>query len=423
MQVAVTANGLERQIKVDVPAQRIDQEVQNRLVSLQRRVRVDGFRPGKVPFKVVQSRFGSEVRQEVFDEVLRSTFFEVISQERLRPAGNPQFKLLSHDPGQDLQYTATFEVYPDFEVKLPPKLKISKPLVDITDADVDKMMERLRTQRKSWVEVQRPAQKDDRILIDFIGTIGGVAISGGEAKAYPVVIGSGMLTAGFEDHLIGMQAGYSRGFDLTFPMDYRATELAGKEVHFEVTAVSVEESRLPAFDADFLKSFGVTDGGISAMKTETRRSMLRELEQAIKERIKKQVMDALMESNSITLPQALVDDELGRMKQQLRAGAVSDDAQLLESSRHRVTLGLIIAEIVRKNQFKVDPSKLRAQIEAVAASYDDPAEVIRWYYGNQERLTGVEALLLEDQAVEWVVSQAEVTLQPLNYYDVVGEAI
>ncbi len=418
MQVQVQANGLERRLTVALPLEQINKEIENRLKSLSKKSKVDGFRVGKVPLKVAERKWGSSVRQEVHNDLIKSSFYEAISQEKLRPAGAPHFELNPESADAELKYTATFEVYPEFEVKIPENLQVNKPVTTISDADIDAMADKLRQQRKTWETVDRAARLGDRVVIDFEGRIHGEEFEGNKASAFPLELGSGSLIAGFEDKLVGAKAGDHVGFDVDFPADYRVADLAGKPAHFAITVGSVTEAKLPEVDEDFIKSFGVPDGTIEAFRKEVKATMERELEQAIKDRVKGQVLDALIAANPIDLPKALIDDEIARMKEQ---SGQQGGAGMEEHARRRVSLGLIIAEIIKKNQFKADPAKVRKIVEAQAATYERPEEVVQWYYARRERLGNVEALLLEDQAVDWLVQQGEVKEQPTPFAELVGK--
>ena len=426
MQVEVTANGLERRLTIAVPAEKFDQEIKTRLKSLSQQVRLDGFRAGKVPFKVVERRWGGSVRQEVRNDLMQSSFYEAINQEQLRPAGLPRFELQQEAPGTGLKYTATFEVYPEFELQVPTNLKVEKPTTEISEADIDAMVETLRKQRSTWAPVTRAARQGDRMVLDFEGSLDGAEFPGNTAKDYSVVLGSGSLIASFEEKLVGLEPGQESDFDVEFPADYRVQDLAGKRVHFKVKVHEVAETKLPDLDEAFFKSFGVQGGGMPAFREEVKATMGREAEQAVKERVKTQVMDALMAANPIQLPKALIDEEVARVKEHAgelnlaAQGGAELDKALEERARRRVALGLIIAEIILKNQFKADPNKVRAAVDAVAATYEHPEEVVKWYYTKRERLSNVEALVLEDQAVEWLVQQAEVSEKPLPFQELVS---
>lgn len=419
MQVEVISNGLERRLTVAVPAQQYDQEIANRLKSLSQRVRVDGFRAGKVPLKVVERRWGGSVRQEVRDELVKSSFYEAINQEKLRPAGTPHFEFQSEEPGNGLKYTAIFEVYPEFELQIPAKFKVEKPTAAINDADIDKMVGTLRKQRQTWEPAARGAQMGDRVVMDFNGTLDGKDFPGNSAKEYAVVLGSGTLLSAFDTNLVGLKADQETGFDIEFPKDYRAQDLAGKHVHFDVKVHSVAAPKLPELNEEFFNSFGVQEGGMAAFREEVKATMQREMDQAIKERVKLQVMDALMAVNPIQLPKALIDEEIVRIKEQGEGfNAAVQGAE--ERAGRRVALGLILAEIIKKNQFKAAPDKVHAAVDTIAATYEHPEEVVKWYYARRERLMNVEALVLEDQATEWLTQQAEVSEKLVSFEELVN---
>lgn len=419
MQVSVqSSDGLERRITVTVPAERVEKEVETRLKSLARRVRLDGFRPGKVPFSVVQRKYGDQVLLEVRDEVVQSSFREAVAQQQLRPAGSPRIESHNLDTGRGLEYTAVFEVYPEIGQVSLDGVKIDKPAADITDSDVNAVIDRLRKQRADWVAVERAAQDGDRLIIDFAGTMDGKPFEGGEGKQVPIVLGAQMFIAGFEEGLIGAKVNDELTLDLQFPAEYHAAELAGKPVRFAVKVTAISEPKLPEVDEDFVKAFGVSEGGESALRAEVRNNMQRELEQLVKRKVKQQVLDGLLQANPLTLPRALVDAEIGELMQQAADDLAGRGVQMSrvnlqpamfeEQARRRVALGLILSELIRKNGFKATQERVHAVVEAAAASYENPAEVISWYYANPQRLAGVEAMVLEDQAVDWVVENVAV---------------
>lgn len=424
MQVDVTANGLERRVTIAVPAEHYDQEIENRLKSLSRRVRVDGFRAGKVPFKVVERRWGGAVRQEVRNDLVQSSFYEAISKERLHPVGTPHFELQPDVPGNGFKFTATFEVYPEFDLQIPANRQVEKPTCVISEADIDNMVETLRKQRQRWEPVARAAQPGDRVVMDFKGSLDGEEFQGNTAKNYTVVLGSGKLIAGFEDQLVGLKAGQDGELEVEFPSDYRAQELAGKRVRFAVKVHEVAEAKLPEVNEDFFKGYGIHSGGVLAFREEVKATMQRELERTVKERVKIQVMDALMDANPIQLPKVLIDEEIARIRERsgnlAEQGAGDLEKALEERARRRVALGLLIAEIVKKNQIKANPDKVRTTIETMAASYEHPEEVVRWYYADRGRLEDVEALVLEDQAAELLAQQAQISEKPMSFDSLVN---
>ena len=429
MQVSVeTTTGLERRMKVAVPKERIDSEVEKRLKSLGGRAKIDGFRPGKVPFSVIRKKYGAQVRQEVLGEVMQSSFVEAVSQEKLRPAGAPQIEMADAANDDSLEYTATFEVYPEVELKGLDTIQVERPVLEITDADVDKMIENLRTQRKSWVEVDRPAQEGDQVTIDFEGTIDGEPFSGNKGEGVTLELGSGRMIPGFEEQLIGKKAGDEFTLSVTFPEDYHAKELAGKAADFATRVVKVEEPALPEIDEEFLASFGITEGGVEALRAQVRENMQREAEQTIKNRVKDQVFDGLMKLELMEIPKALIDAEIEALvKQRQEAmkhyGAPVQDvdpAQFEDQAKRRVALGLILSEVIQANDLKVPPARLRETIEKLAASYERPDDVIKYYYSDKSRLAEMENIALEEMAVEWVQEQANIVDKPVSFDDLMN---
>ena len=431
MQVSVTTTeGLERRMSVEVPADRVEQEVKQRLKSMSGTVRLAGFRPGKVPFKVVQQRYGAQVLQEVHGELLRSTLYEAIQQENLRPAGAPKVELGESD-NNALAYTAVFEVYPEINVTIPSGVSVEKLVAEITDQDVDDMIEKLRKQRASWNDVERAAQEGDQVVIDFQGKVDGELFEGGESEDYSLVLGSGQFIAGFEEQLIGLSGGDSAEVKVTFPDDYQNEKLAGKDAVFSVTVKRVQEPSFPAIDdPEFMQGFGVTDGGVDALKAEVRSSMARELAQTVAGKFKQQVLDIIMEANPVELPQSLVDSELQQMMNETRQSMGMPPAEgeqtipeeirtaFGEKANRRVALGLLIGEILKEQGFEADADKVRERIEAQASSYEDPASVLAWYYQDKSRLSGVEALVLEDQVVDWIAQQFDVVEEKKSFDDI-----
>ena len=435
MQVSIqSSEGLERRLTVKVPAERIEKEIQDRLKSLASRAKIDGFRPGKVPFTVVQRKYGQQVRFEVQDEVVRTSFQEAVMQQQLRPAGNPRIEANSAEPGKGLEYTAVFEIYPELTQVSLDNITLAKPTTEIADADVSAVIERLRKQRNEWEDATGGAQDGDRVVIDFVGTLiddngDRQPFVGNEGNQVPVVLGSKSFIDGFETQLIGVKAGEERVLNVRFPEQYHAKELAGKAVQFAVKVAAVSVPKLPELNDEFALGFGISEGGIEALRSEVRNNMQREAEQAIKRKVKQQVLDGLLKANPLTLPRALVDAEIGQLMQQAKddmeargGGSASINLQPVmfeEHARRRVALGLILAEIIRQNGFKAQPERVRAMVEAAAASYEDPTEVLRWYYAKRERMAGVEAVVLEDQAVEWIAGKIQVNEVPTSFDELI----
>jgi trigger factor len=312
-----------------------------------------------------------------------------------------------------------FEVYPEFELQMPDKFEIEKPSVVISESDIDKMVETLRKQRQTWETVARGAEMGDRVVLDFNGTLDGKDFPGGSAKEYAVVLGSGTLLNAFDTNLRGLKANEEKGFDIDFPEDYHAQDLAGKRVHFDVKIHTVAEAILPELNEGFFNSYGVREGGLDAFRVEIKSTMQRELDQSIKERVKRQVMDAILAANPIQVPKALIDEEILRIKEQDESMNVAAQG-IEERAGRRVALGLVLAEIIKKNHFKPMPEQVRSAVSAIAAAYEDPQEVVAWYYASKDRLGNVEALVLEDQAAEWLTAQAEVHEKPMSYDDLVN---
>ncbi len=416
MQVSVeTTSGLERRMTVTVPKENIDNEVQKRLKDLAKRVKIDGFRPGKVPFSVVRQKFSGQVSQEVMGEVMQNSFYEAVTQEKLRPAGMPLIE--PGDSKEGFEFTATFEVYPEFEVKGLEKIKVERPVLEISDEDIDKMLETIRKQRKTWQAVDRPAQEGDQLTIDFVGTLDGEEFQGGTAQQVKIELGSKRMIPGFEEQLIGAKPGDELTLDVTFPEDYHAKDLAGKAVQFATTVHSVEEPVLPELNDEFATEFGIKEGGLEALKQQVRENMQREAEQTIAMRVKEQVFDGLMGLDLLEVPKALVDGEIENLVKQRQQDMQQygvpaqdvDPAQFETQARRRVSLGLILSEVIKANDITVPPARLREAVEKLASSYEYPEEVVKYYYADKDRLKEVENVTLEEMAVEHVLSQAKVS--------------
>lgn len=420
MQVSVeTTSGLERKLTVQVPADRIEGEVTSRLKDLARRVKIDGFRPGKVPISVVKKRYDGSVRQEVVGEILKSTFQEAITQENLRLVGEPKIDAKELQPGQGLEYIATFDVYPEIQLADLGQIAVEKPVANIEDSDVDQMFEKLRQQRVTWAQVDRAAQDKDQIVIDFEGSIDGQLFDGGSGSKVNLVLGSKAMIDGFEDQLLKAGAGDHRSLNVTFPDDYNSKDLAGKDAVFEVDIISVSEPVLPEIDDEFAKGFGV-EGGLETFRGEVRNTMERELAQAIRAKVKNDVMDALLEANKIDIPKSFVEDEITRlqeqMQQQMQASdnqAQGSDADLPrsffeEQAQKRVSLSLLIAEFAKSNAVQIDEEKVRSTIENMASSYEQPDQVIQHYYQDPSLMESVRGLVMEELVVDRLLESVNV---------------
>lgn len=431
MQVSVeTTSGLERRMTVGIPAERIENEVNKRLQQTASRARVDGFRPGKVPMSVIRKRFGGSARQEVIGEVIQSSFYEAVMQEKLNPAGAPSVEPKQLDEGKDFEYIATFEVYPEVQLADFSGIAVERIDAEVTDADVEKMLEILRKQNTSYQNVERAAQNEDQLTVDFTGRIDGEAFQGGTASNSQIVLGSGRMIPGFEEGLVGAKAGESRTLNVTFPEDYQNLELAGKAAEFEVMVHAVAEPTLPELNDEFFARFGVEEGGMEGFRAEVRKNMERELRQAIKSKTKTQVMDGLLATNEVEVPRALISSEIDRLRQQAVqqfGGANIKPEQLPaelfeEQAKRRVSLGLIVAEVVKQNDIKPDNDRVRAMVEDLASAYQEPQQVINWYYQNEQQLAEIQSVVLEEQVVDTVLQKAKVTDKQVAYEDAVKPA-
>jgi len=422
-----TLPGLERRIEVSVPATRVRQQVDARLLKVSRTVRIKGFRPGKAPIHVVRKHYGREVREEVVSDLIRETFAEALRQEKLQPAGGPRIEAKKTGEPDDLRYTATFEVYPQIALKDPAGIRLIRPTAAVAEGDVDAMIESLRRQRPDWTEVTRGSVNGDRITMDFEGRIGGEAFEGGKSENLVVVLGTGRLLPDFEQGVVGAAAGEKREFDLRFPDDYQASHLAGKSARFQVIVRKVEESRLPEVDDAFCQAFGVGEGGIAALRAEVRENMERELAQAVQARLKSQVMEHLLAANPVAVPKALVEAEIRDMQVELLRRSGSRDARQLppresfeSGARRRVALGLILNEVIRHAGIQANSAQVQKRLDELVATYSDPDEARRQYLQNEAATRQLQMSVLEDQAVEWVVNAAKVTDQPATFKDIMN---
>jgi trigger factor len=428
MQVSVESIGaLERRMEVQVPAERVEQAIDERLQKLSRTVRLKGFRPGKVPVKIVRQQFGAQVRQEVLGDVMQATFAEAVTQQKLVPAAGPRIEPISLEQGSDLKYRATFEVLPEIKLTGIETIAVERPKADVTAADVDAMIQNLREQRATYSPVEREAQDTDRVVVDFIGTIDGQTFEGGQGENVSVYLGAGRMLADFEKGIRGAKAGEKKTVDVTFPENYGAQNLAGKSAKFEVTIKSVEERKLPELDEEFCKTYGIETGGIERLRQEVEENMRRELGDAIRARLKKQVLDGLLATNPIELPKSLVDAQVREL--QIDAGrrmGAQDVSQLppaeafVEQARRRVALSLLVNEIIKTAELKVDQSKVRERLEELTQQFPDPNQALQIYRNNPQVLRQLEAGVIEDQVVDWVLERAKVTEVPSTFKELMN---
>lgn len=427
MQVSVEAgDGLMRRLRVELPAEEIEQEIEKRLQSYARSVRLPGFRPGKVPLRMLRQRYGDSVRMEVFGERIEASFPQAVAEAELRPAGRPEIEPDLDRTAGRYRYVAEFEVLPELELATLQGYSVSRPLVEVTDADVDETIERLRQQRKRWETAERAAVEGDRVTVDFEGTVDGEPFDGGRGEGVQVELGTGRFIPGFEDQLVGVTAGDRITVEVTFPDDYPQAALAGKPAHFDATVQAVEEPILPALDADFVSDFGVDDGDLERFRSDVRANLERELAQRVKTKVKNQVMDVLLEANPLKVPAALIADEVEALRQQAvqnLGGAKLNlpDELFTENAQRRVALGLIIGEVVKQSQLTPDTDRVRAAVEEMASTYDDPQAVIDYYYADRQRLAAVESVVLEDLVVEHLLEQMQVSEEPTSFSELTAQ--
>lgn len=424
---------LERRLNVSIPQEKIETEVESRLKRLARTAKIHGFRPGKVPLKIVTQQYGPQVRQEVMGDVLQKNFSEAVREQKLRVAGYPHFepKQVAEDTSQ-FEFSATFEVYPDVVLGDLSGTRIDQPVVNVIGSDVDKTLEVLRKQRVQYEPAERPAVAGDCVNIDYRGVIDGVEFAGGKAENFALVLGEGRLLKDFEGPLTGMSATQSKTFEVTFPADYHGKEVAGKTAMFEVKLNSVEAAKLPEVDAEFARSLGVADGSIEKMREEIHANLEREVSKRVKARIKEQVMQALLDATAIQAPKALVEQERERLMQDARhdlesRGMNAKNVPLPrdlfhERAQRRVNLGLILAEVVKINGLHAKPEQVRAVVEDLSQSYENPAEVVKWHYASQDRLNEAESAVLEDNVVTWVLEKAVVADKPMTLDELMGKS-
>ncbi|MFK3909150.1 trigger factor [Pseudomonas monteilii] len=430
MQVSVeNTSALERRMTIGVPAERIETEVNKRLQQTARRAKVPGFRPGKVPMSVIRQRYEEAARQEALGDLIQATFYEAVVEHKLNPAGAPAVEPKVFEKGKDLEYIATFEVFPEFTVAGFDTIKVERLEADVADADLDNMLEVLRKQNVRFEAVEREAQNEDQLNIDFVGKVDGEAFAGGSATGTQLVLGSGRMIPGFEDGLVGAKAGEERVLNVTFPEDYQNLDLAGKAAEFTVKVNSVSAPQLPELNEDFFAQFGIKESTLEGFRAEVRKNMERELRQAIKTKVKNQVMDGLLAANPVDVPKALLENEVNRLRVQAVqqfGGNIKPEqlpAELFEEqAKRRVVLGLIVAEVVKQFELKPDDARVRAMIEEMASAYQEPEQVIAWYYKNDQQMNEVRSVVLEEQVVDTVLQKATVTDKSVSYEEAVKPA-
>lgn len=430
MQVTVeTLEGLERRLNITVPAANIEDAVTKELRNIAKNRRFDGFRKGKVPLKMVAQMYGKAVRQDVMGEVMQRHFIEAIVKEKINPAGAPTFAPVSIEEGQDLVFNATFEVYPEVELKGLENITVEKPAVEVKEEDVAEMLETLRKQQATWKEVDAVAEAGSRATIDFVGSIDGVEFEGGKAENFPLEMGAGRMIPGFEDGIVGKTKGMEFEIDVNFPEDYHAENLKGKAAKFAIKINKVEVRELPELNDEFVAKFGVAEGGVEALKAEVRKNMERELKQAVKNRIKEQAIEGLVKENDINVPSALIDQEIDVLRQQAaqRFGGNPEAAAQLprelfeEQAKRRVVVGLLLGEVIKSEELKADEDKVKALIEEMATAYEDPAEVMAYYAQNQQMMNNMRNLALEEQAIDAIIAKAQVSEKAVSFNELMNQ--
>jgi len=428
----VTVSALERRIDMSVPLAEIDKDVEARLKKMARTVKMPGFRPGKVPFRMVAQSYGPQARSEAIGAAVEKALGEQIRAQSLRVAGYPNIEPKEATGTEALEFTAVFEVYPEIVIADVSAQEVERPQLAVTDAEVDKTLDVLRKQRTTFVPVERIAQDGDRVEVDFTGRKDGEEFEGGKATDFAFVIGGGQMLKDFETAVLGLGVGESKTFDMTFPADYHAAHLAGQTVQFEVALKKVEEPKLPEVDAEFARSLGIVDGDVAKMREEVKANLEREVKRRIQAKVKERVMNVLIETHPIEVPKALVEQESAQLAENAKKdfearGMKTKDlpiepAWFAEQAVRRVKLGLIMSELVKSKELHAKPEQIRAIIEDFAASYEDPSEVVSWYYSQPQRLAQAEALVIEDNVVEWVVGNTKTTDVTASFDDLMGNA-
>jgi len=430
MQVSIeTISELERRMTVGVPAAVVESAVMARLQEAAGNVRLNGFRKGKIPLKVIKGRYGKGVRQEVVGEVMSKTYYQAIAEQNLKPAGQPRIEPKSLAEGKDLEYIALFEVFPEVTLVDFKELKVEKLVAQVEDENIDKMIETLRQQRQTWEPVTRQSKTKDRLNIDYAGTINGEGFAGGSAQGASLVLGSQRMIDGFEKGLTKKKTGDDVVLELVFPEDYQNKDLAGKPVKFEIKINSVSAPVLPELNGEFFAVFGIDEGGLEAFRKEVAANMERELKNASKAKVKSRVMEQLLAQNKVALPNSLVLGEIGSLRQQALQqfgnGKQSIDPSMLpdelfrEQAEKRIALGLILGEVIKSKGLRADPELVKSTIEDIASTYETPEQVVRWYYSNKDQLATAESSVLEDKAFEAILAEAKVKEKRVSYDDVI----
>ncbi|MFH8133679.1 trigger factor [Pantoea osteomyelitidis] len=430
MQVSVeTTQGLGRRVTITVAADSIESAVKKELLDVAKKVRIDGFRKGKVPMHIVSQRYGASVRQDVLGDLMQRNFVDAIIKEKINPAGAPNYVPGEYKQGEDFTYAVEFEVYPEVELKGLDAIEVEKPVVEVTDADVDTMLETLRKQQASWKESDAAAEAEDRATIDFNGSVDGEEFEGGKASDFVLAMGQGRMIPGFEEGIVGHKAGETFTIDVKFPDDYHAENLKGKDAKFEIVLKKVETRELPELTEEFIQRFGVEEGSVAGLRAEVRKNMERELKGAVRNRVKTQAIDGLVKANDIDVPSALIDGEIDVLRRQAAQRFGGNEKQALElprelfeeQAKRRVVVGLLLGEVIRTHELKADEDRVKALIEEMASAYEDPQEVIEFYSKNNELMNNMRNVALEEQAVEAVLEKAKVTEKATDFQELMNQ--
>ena len=430
-EAAPQPSALERRLDLSVVVADLDKDIDQRLKRLGKNVKMPGFRPGKVPFSIIKQQYGYEARMEALNEALEKAFKEAIKAQQMRVAGSPKIEPKQTESETQIEFTAIFEVYPEIKLGELKDVEIERSVLEVGAAELESTLNVLRKQRVRYEPADRAAAKGDRVTVDFLGKKGGEAFQGGEAKDYPFVLGEGTMLADFENAVTGLKAGESKTFEMTFPADYHAKDLAGQAVTFEITVKQVSEAILPEIDAEFAKSLGIVDGDTEKMRNEIETNLKREVKSRLKSRVKNQVMDALLKTNPIEVPKALVEIEIDQLMQnarqdmEQRSGRKMNDFPMqrewfVDQAKRRVSLGLVLSEIVKTNELHAKPEQIKSFVEESAQSYEHPEEVVRWYYAQPQRLAEIEGVVIEDNVVEWALSNAKVLDKSIAFDELMG---
>lgn len=430
MQVSVeTTQGLGRRVTITVPAADIQKAVDSELKKAAKTVRIDGFRKGHVPMSMVKQRYGMSVLNDVLGDLMQRNFINAIIENKVNPVGAPDYKPEQYKEGEDFVYSVEFEVFPEIELKDLESIEVVKPIVTVKDEDVDNMLETLRKQQAEWKDKEGEVAAEDRVTVDFNGSIDGEEFEGGKAEDFVLAMGQGRMIPGFEEGLIGHKAGEEFTIDVTFPEDYHAENLKGKKVQFAINLKKVEERELPELTEEFIKRFGIADGSVDGLRAEVRKNMERELKNAIRTRVKSQVIDGLVKANEVDVPAAAVDSEIEVLQRQAAQRFGGDEKQALqlprelfeEQAKRRVIVGLLLGEVINSNELKAEDERVKALIDEMASAYEDPSEVVEFYNKNEQLMNNIRNLALEEQAVEKILATAKVTEKETNFTELMNE--